>query len=120
MRFVTGMLKYFTFFLVFLSWGNKGFSQQATNQDPSKNFFNVKMPKTPESGGFDKYGYAQVNEFTGASNISIPIYTLKSRFLEAPITLSYQATGIRVNQEASWVGLGWDLNVGGRITVETR
>ena len=96
------------------------FSQQPTNLDPTQSYVTVNMPRAPESAGFEKYGSTQVNEFTGTSNISIPIYTLKSRYLEAPITLAYQANGIKVNQEASWVGLGWDLNVGGRITRETR
>jgi YD repeat-containing protein len=95
-------------------------SNQPSNPDASQNYVTVNLPRTPESAGFEKYGNPEVNEFTGTTNVSIPIYTLKSRFLEAPITLSYQATGIRVNQEASWVGLGWDLNTGGRVTRETR
>ena len=83
----------------------QGITQTPTNLDAAKNFVNVNIPKTPESVAFEKYGNVEVNEFTGAANISIPIYLLKSRFLECPITLCYQATGIRVNQEASWVGL---------------
>lgn len=108
------------FLLIALGQGFHLFSQQQTNTDASKSYINVPTPKTPESAAFEKYGAAQVNEFTGSSSVSIPIYTLKGRFLEAPITLSYQSSGIRVNQEASWVGLGWDLIAGGRITVETR
>ncbi|WP_153797441.1 hypothetical protein [Foetidibacter luteolus] len=104
---------------LFVFFACAGYSQH-TNIDPNQSYINVNTPRSPESAGFEKYGATQVNEFTGATNIAIPIYTLKSRFLELPITLSYQATGIRVNQEASWVGLGWDLNAGGRITVETR
>jgi len=97
----------------------RGYSQ-VNNADPNQTYINVNTPRSPEAAGFEKYGAAQVNEFTGTSSIHIPIYTLKSRYLEVPISLSYQATGIRVNQEASWVGLGWDLNAGGRITVEVR
>jgi len=98
----------------------RGVTQTPTNLEAAKSYVNVNIPKTPESAAFEKYGSVEVNEFTGASNISIPIYILKSRFLECPITLCYQATGIRVNQESSWVGLGFDLIAGGRITVETR
>src|SRR6266536_763769 len=112
--------KYFSLGLLFTFFTfNQGFTQQPTNLDPAKNYVNVNIPRTPESAGFEKYGNTEVNEFSGDANVSIPIYVLKSKFLEVPITLSYQASGIRVNQEASWVGLGFDLNAGGRITVET-
>ncbi|GAB2839385.1 hypothetical protein GCM10027043_48290 [Ferruginibacter profundus] len=96
------------------------FAQGPTNTDPNKGFVNVNIPKAPESAAFERYGNTQVSEFTGTTNISIPIYNLKSRFLESPIAISYQSNPVRVNQEASWVGLGFDLNAGGRITVETR
>jgi YD repeat-containing protein len=93
---------------------------QVSNNDQSVGAINVSLPKTPESQAFEKYGTLPVSELTGTANISIPIYTLKSRFLEVPITLNYSTTGIKVSQEASWVGLGFDLSVGGRITVETK
>jgi hypothetical protein len=87
-----------------------GHSQSTT--DPTQGSININTPKTPESSGFDKFGKYDVNEFTGTANISIPIYTLSSKHLSAPITLSYHPTGIRVGDEASWVGLGWDLIAG--------
>lgn len=113
--------KFFVWAIMIVGVPVRMYSQaQPTNTDPAKNYVNVNIPKTPESGGFDKYGDYQVSEFTGTTNISIPLYTLKSRFLEVPITLSYQATGIRVDQESSWAGLGFDLLAGGRVTVETK
>jgi hypothetical protein len=93
---------------------------QIFNSDPARSYININTPRSAESAGFEKYGDTRVSEFTGTTNVTIPVYTLKSRFLEVPVTLAYQATGIRVNQEASWVGLGWDLNAGGRITVEVK
>lgn len=107
--------------IFFIIRGNAVFSQTpVTNVNANQTYVNINMPRTPESSAFEKYGTFSVNEFSGTTNISIPIYTLQSRHLQVPITLSYQPTGIRVNQEASWVGLGFDINVGGRITVETR
>lgn len=94
-------------------------NSQFSNNDFNKGPININLPKTPESAGFEKYGNIPVGELTGTPDISVPIYTLKSRFLEVPITLSY-SPGIKVTQEASWVGLGFDLMTGGRITVETK
>lgn len=92
---------------------------QVSNNDFNKGAITVSLPKTPESAGFEKYGSIPVSEVSGSANISVPLYTLKSRFLEVPITLTY-SPGIKVTQEATWVGLGWDLITGGRITVETK
>lgn len=49
---------------------------------------------------------------TGALNISIPLLTVPGRGgLDFPITLGY-AAGIKTRQQASWVGLGWNLDFG--------
>jgi len=104
--------------LFFFSIAFAGYSQSTT--DPTLGNVNVVTPKTPESAGFEKFGKYDVSEFTGTANISIPLYNLSSGHLSVPITLSYHPTGIKVNEEASWVGLGWDLIAGGRITVETK
>jgi hypothetical protein len=93
---------------------------QSSNADYTKGSINVNLPKTPESQSFEKYGNIPVDEYSGVPNISIPLYSLKSKFLELPLMLSYHASGIKVSQEATWVGLGFDLMAGGRITVETR
>ena len=93
---------------------------QVSNNEQAAGLININLPKTPESQGFEKIGKIPVNESTGQANISIPLYTVTSRSLELPISVSYNGSGIRVSQESSWVGLGFDLLAGGRITVETR
>jgi len=72
---------------------------------------------SPEAASLGKYGKIPVGEYTGVPKIEIPLYTIRSGELELPISLSYHASGIKVNQEATWVGLGWDLMVGGCITM---
>ena len=71
--------------------------------------------KSPEAAAFRRYGEYAVNEYTGNPNISVPIHTLSYKDIEIPITLTYDGTGVKVDQEASWVGLGWNLMVGGCI-----
>jgi hypothetical protein len=57
-----------------------------------------------------------VDMFKGTLNCNIPLYEIKGREMNFPISLNYTANGIKVNQVASNVGLGWNLNAGGGIT----
>jgi hypothetical protein len=41
-----------------------------------------------------------------------PLYTISEDGVQVPLILTYHSVGIRVTQEASWVGLGWDLAIG--------
>lgn len=109
-----------SFFLV-IGLSLTGFTifSQGYNPDPNRSYVNISLAKTPESQGFEKYGNYKVNEITGSPDVSISLYTVQSRTLSAPISLSYKG-GIRVNQEATWVGLGFDLMFGGRITREVK
>lgn len=72
-------------------------------------------PVSPSAFQFLKYDAMPVSEYTGIPDISIPLYTIDVDDIKIPVNLTYHAGGIRVSQEASWVGLGWDLNVGGCI-----
>lgn len=69
-------------------------------------------PASPSAFEFLKYSEMPVSEYTGIPNISVPLYEIKEDGLSIPVTLAYHAGGIRLNQESSWVGLGWDLNFG--------
>lgn len=74
------------------------------------------IPPSPDAASLGKYGSTPVGLHTGIPNISIPLYTVKSGSLELPISISYHAAGVKVNEIASWVGLGWSLNAGGVVT----
>ena len=75
------------------------------------------VPAIPEAAGMQLYGNIPVSEYTGTPDISIPLYTLKCGRIELPITLSYHASGVKVAQEATWVGLGWNLLAGGCVNL---
>jgi len=67
-----------------------------------------------------KYGEIPVGLYTGTPNISIPLYEISEGPLSVPISLSYHAAGIRVEEIASNVGLGWALNAGGMVSKQIR
>lgn len=80
----------------------------------SQNFVPSIAP--PEANSFAKFGEIPVGYYSGVPNISIPVYRLKDGSANLDISLRYHAAGIRVSEQASWVGLGWNLDVGGVIT----
>lgn len=74
------------------------------------------VPMTPNAAQLAKYADHQVSHYTGTANINIPLYEIDLGDFKLPINLTYHPSGIRVNQEATWVGLGWALDVGSRIS----
>lgn len=82
----------------------------------SKYFAPTIAPRSPNTAAIEKFGSYEVNLFTGIPDISIPLYIIQSGDLKVPITLSYHSSGIKVNEVAGWVGLGWALSPGGTIS----
>lgn len=69
-------------------------------------------PSQPEMAGFTPVDTDNlVDLFSGDFHYSIPIMTVPGPNGGFPITLNY-TSGIGMEQEASWVGLGWNLNPG--------
>ena len=89
--------------------------QNAFCQVPNRDL-EVMDVSTPNQWSFYKYIEHPVNLFNGAQDVNIELYTLKDGPISIPLTLRYNTSGIKVKEEASWVGLGWNLNVGGYRT----
>lgn len=71
---------------------------------------------SPEATGLGQFANYPVDISTGVPSINIPLYTIKGSKLELPLSLSYHASGIKIDQESSVVGLGWILNTGGAVS----
>ena len=67
-------------------------------------------PLTPNAAAIAKYGETPVGQFTGIPGVNIPIYTIQSKELALPLSLSYHAGGNKIEEIASWAGLGWSVN----------
>ncbi|TND10242.1 MAG: hypothetical protein FD123_490 [Bacteroidetes bacterium] len=69
-------------------------------------------PSQAEFESFEPAGTTEmVNPFTGDFNYNIPLMTVPGPNGGYPINLAYHA-GVGMEQEASWVGLGWNINAG--------
>ena len=69
-------------------------------------------PSQPEFESFEPVSTDQmVDLFTGDMNYNIPLLTVPGPNGGYPINLAYHG-GPGMEQEASWVGLGWNINVG--------
>lgn len=69
-------------------------------------------PNAPEAAGFEPVDATDmVNLLTGDLTYVIPLLNVPSPEGGYPLALSYHS-GIGMDQEASWVGLGWNLNPG--------
>ncbi|NDP22620.1 MAG: hypothetical protein GZ091_16295 [Paludibacter sp.] len=77
---------------------------------------------TPSSNASNLGFYVMqgVNKCIGAPDVSIPIYSIEDGKLKVPLTLKYNSTGVKVNQQTGWVGMGWSLNCGGVITRDVK
>jgi hypothetical protein len=65
-------------------------------------------PNSPEASSFKAVGSDNlVNLFTGSFSYSIPLLDVDGY----PVNLFYNG-GITMDQDASWVGLGWNINPG--------
>ncbi|GET24693.1 hypothetical protein [Prolixibacter sp. NT017] len=76
------------------------------------------IEKSPDISSLFRYSDASFDYTSGTANINIPIYTIKQGRIVIPISISYNTGGIKVDEVASMVGLGWSLNFGGAISVE--
>lgn len=102
-------VRVYCFFLIFIGLNARGYGQ-----------YNTSIGKisiaSPNAASLGKFGDIPVSYHTGIPDVSIPVYTIKTGTLELPITLNYHASGLKVQEQASWVGAGWALEAGGVIT----
>lgn len=93
----------------FCSWSQIGPSTNALAFPSANNTFLGREGTSGETVDADLY--------TGAALVSIPIYTLTGKHLNVPVSLTYSAgSGVKLQDYATQVGLGWQLNAGGNIS----
>lgn len=72
-------------------------------------------PSQPEVQSFEPIGTTDmVDVFSGDFNYNIPLFNLPGPNGGYPVNLAYHA-GVSMDDEASWVGLGWNINPGSLV-----
>ena len=56
--------------------------------------------ETPSASKISRHDNMSINEYLGIPNISFPLCNMELADINIPISISYQATGIKVNQDA--------------------
>jgi YD repeat-containing protein len=104
------------FFLAFVCLVAVPLLSEAQQNSATTNPYGKVSIASPSAASLGKYVDIPVSYHTGIPQISVPLYTITEGNLSLPISLSYHAGGIKVQEPASWVGSGWALNAGGVIT----
>lgn len=76
--------------------------------------------KSPEVANLNKFGTIPVNHFTGQPQIHIPLYEVSSGKHIVPISMSYDLSSVKPDNQGGSLGLGWNLMAGGFITRTVR
>ncbi|NOW94689.1 RHS repeat protein [Mucilaginibacter sp. SG564] len=82
----------------------------------SYNKLPVIIPVAPNAAELSKYGGLDVGLQTGSLNFRVPLFNIDGLQWDMPVDIQYATTGIKVDQIASRVGIGWALNAGGVVT----
>lgn len=74
------------------------------------------IPPSPTAQIFEEYGNIPVLLYSGIPDIKIPLFVVKVGKLALPVYLSYNSSGVRVDEMPGIVGMKWCLNYGGMIS----
>ena len=100
---------------VFADGGGAGVGDTLLSRLYEESLMQSVAPIAPAAASLGRYGNHPVDLATGLVPISINLYEVKCGSLSVPIRLTYHGGGIKVEQDATWVGLGWDLDFGGSV-----
>lgn len=91
------------------------FCQTRNNDFIDNDYFSNFNPSKPTKSALGSFGNLPVNYFTGEPEINLNLLSLQSRELSIPISLNYDASGVKVDDISGPVGLKWNLNAGGFV-----
>jgi len=112
MKIVNQLLLYISVLMVSLPM----MAQTSTNAPQSPRV----LPPSPNAAALGIVGNLPVGLSTGTLNFGLPMLKLSVGGISLSVNASYSANGIKVDQIASRLGLGWVLDAGGMVNRTVR
>jgi hypothetical protein len=72
--------------------------------------------QSPEASSLIKEVITPLSLSSGTTTVEIPVYNLRHGDIVVPVSLSYDASGVKVDAQPTWVGQNWSLKAGGMIS----
>lgn len=88
--------------------------------DDSKRIGENRFFISKEASQFVKVNNIPMDLYAGKLDIEIPLYEIREGDITVPISLKYLSGGVKVDEEASVVGLNWVLSAGGSVNKMVR
>ena len=83
--------------------------------DPGKQYIPNITTAPPQVASMSKVGEIPIDISTGRINYTITIFEIKEGNFTMPINLSYNYSGLLVDETPGYAGVGWTFNIGGSI-----
>ncbi|SHM44453.1 hypothetical protein [Flavobacterium chilense] len=90
-------------------------SVTAQTEDGNKSYIPNITVTTPQAAALSKAGEIPIDISTGRINYTIPVFEIKEGSFTMPINLSYNYSGLLLDESPGYGGLGWNFNIGGSI-----
>lgn len=116
------MVKYFLIALALIVMSGKTHGENTVSEDTvmmrmqtsgsesiMQSLFNNSFVSTPDMAALSRNIVYPINYSTGTPDIKIPLYTIKCGTLTLPLYLSYNASGVKVDDVPGVVGQGWSF-----------
>jgi len=103
---------YIFYIFIFIINSQKSQSQEA---DALKSHIPNITVASPQSAAISKVGEIPIDISTGRINYTIPIFEIKEGDFTMPINLSYNYSGLLLDEAPGYAGVGWTFNIGGSI-----
>ena len=89
---------------------NERVAAVASSSASPESLFKQPFVTTPDMAALARNISYPINYSTGTPQISIPLYTIQCGSLSLPLSLTYNASGVKVDDVSGMVGQGWTLS----------